>query len=390
MRLGGWLFGLLLLVGCSQFSADNPVDRPGNVTKDENYDGFPDIQWTVYSIDQTCVHNVVVGLPADVVGSVEVGLSGDWAHRVSYSTNFDRFDFPVPSTAAASSLPLRLQVHYRNGTTWTQEQSLQRNSLGLSFQSLSGGSFLMGSADILDSAPARMVNLSAFQIASTVVTWAQWQSVYAERNSYGYTFDSNAPRQKADNQPACPISWYNAVLFCNLLSEKEGLKPVYYTDAAKTIVYRGGLNDLSGQWVDWNADGYSLPTEAQWEYACRAGSTGTYFWGEDKALAGNYCWFGEAADAQIHPVAQKGPNAWGLFDICGNCAQWCWDFYATYGQSDTFNPHGAADAGTKRIVRGFAMNNTVEQLQSARRGIAILRQTIYPTLGFRLVRGVKS
>src|SRR5207302_1335063 len=122
-----------------------------------------------------------------------------------------------------------------------------------------------------------------------------------------------------DNLPVETISWYEAIAFCNKLSEREGLKPYYRSDEG---VQSGG-------------DGYRLPTEAEWEYACRAGSTTRYSFGDDAARLGKYAWYVANSTNKTRPAGQTRPNTWGLYDMHGNVWEWCWDRYGVdyYAQS---------------------------------------------------------
>lgn len=161
------------------------------------------------------------------------------------------------------------------------------------------------------------------------------------------------------NRPVVNISWNEAVMFCNLLSEKDGLTQCYSAVSCGEDVV-----------CDWNADGYRLPTEAEWQYACKAGTTG-YRYGEIDRIA----WYHENSDDRIQEVGQKEPNDWGLYDMLGNVWEWCWDIYDVkkYGAYHIFRGGGWAEE-----VRGCGA--TVH-----RRG--------HPTftiddLGFRVARSV--
>ncbi|MBY0085580.1 SUMF1/EgtB/PvdO family nonheme iron enzyme [Brevibacillus brevis] len=159
--------------------------------------------------------------------------------------------------------------------------------------------------------------------------------------------------------PVVNVSWNDAISFCNLLSQQAGLTECYSISE-------------DGECVGWNeeADGYRLPTEAEWQYACKAG-TGGYRYGELDEIA----WYQENAQDTAHAVGQKLPNAWGLYDMLGNVWEWCWDLYDV-------NVYGSY-----RIFRGGSW------AEEARGCGATCRRRSHPTfriddLGFRLARGV--
>ena len=141
------------------------------------------------------------------------------------------------------------------------------------------------------------------------------------------------------------VSWFDAIKFCNALSLKENLPPYYEIDG-ETVRIRSGT-------------GYRLPTEAEWEYACRAGSKTKYSFGDNGAALGQFAWFdgNSQVDNQYttHPVGQKSPNKFGLFDMHGNVWEWCWDYYAedTYKNKTLshVDPTGPS-TGTSRVLRG--------------------------------------
>jgi acetoin utilization deacetylase AcuC-like enzyme len=171
------------------------------------------------------------------------------------------------------------------------------------------------------------------------------------------------------------IPYSQAALFCNLRSRAEGLDPCYDEETA-------GCN--------FEKNGYRLPTEAEWEYACRAGSTSDYSFGSDRRRLAEHAWFAENSQKKSHPVAQKKPNPWGLYDMHGGVAEWCNDVYGRdyYQATPTANPRGPGD-GEKYVFRGGAWNFAPASLRSSARasergfGDACFSSD---SLGFRCVR----
>jgi len=187
---------------------------------------------------------------------------------------------------------------------------------------------------------------------ATEVTWTQWTRVRDWAWEQGYRI---APGAGETNLPVQAISWYDAVKWCNALSEWTGRTPAYYTDTAHSTVYRRDEHDLTPAHVKWDADGFRLPTEKEWEYACRAGSTTRFYWGDyprthpvNDLYAVYHHWGQTDVDGVPHPVASKQPNPFALYDMSGNVAEWCWDWWSG-DASDA--PHGP-DTGHFRILRG--------------------------------------
>ncbi len=225
------------------------------------------------------------------------------------------------------------------------------------------GSFVMGSSDSDDMAmadddekPAHRVRLSAFRCMVTPVTRAQW----VKEMGAGKEWDPKGPD---DDRPANNISWFDAVRFCNALSKKAAMEPCYRID---------------GDQVDWvSNEGYRLPTEAEWEYACRAGSQTRWCFGNDPGQLDEYAWFGDNSDGEPNPVGQKRANAWGLYDMHGNVWEWVWDWYAPYPSKEQTNPRGPSDADAPileeltdkaRLLRGGSCWLWAEYLRCANRG----------------------
>jgi formylglycine-generating enzyme required for sulfatase activity len=204
----------------------------------------------------------------------------------------------------------------------------------------------------------RQITVSSFYMGRYEVTQAEYEAVMG----------SNPSNWKGDNLPVEQVTWYDAVNYCNALSLSKGLTPAY---------------TVSGTNITWNqqANGYRLPTEAEWEYACRAGTTTPYSSGSSVDDVG---WYDGNSGRTTHPVGTKQANGWGLYDLHGNVWEWCWDWYGDYDSGAQTNPMGAY-SGEYRVGRGGGWCYSGQYLRSA------LRFNFTPSnrrsdLGFRLLR----
>jgi formylglycine-generating enzyme required for sulfatase activity len=205
------------------------------------------------------------------------------------------------------------------------------------------GNFLMGDEDEFD-APPHEVSVSSFYIGKYLVTQKEYERVMG----------SNPSRWKSSpDNPVEQVRWSDAVKYCNKRSQMEGLEPCY---------------DLANWTCDFAANGYRLPTEAEWEYACRAGTTTAYYFGDSDQKLGDFAWYKSNSGLRPQPVGQKRANPWGLFDMCGNVWEWCNDFYQVdyYEHSPGQDPKGP-DAGDKKVVRGGAWKMESENCRSGYR-----------------------
>jgi formylglycine-generating enzyme required for sulfatase activity len=251
------------------------------------------------------------------------------------------------------------------------------------------GSFTIG--DTLDGigiATPTNVYVSAFLMDTNLVRYDRWQLVYSYATSHGYGFD-DAGYAKATNHPAGNVNWYDAVKWCNARSQQAGLTPVYYTDPGFTQVYMNGDIDITNANVNWSANGYRLPTSAEWEKAARGGLTGQRFpWGltisESQAnYEGNtnnfYDLGPEGSNTNYNtgypytsPVGAFAANGYGLYDMAGNMNEWCWDWYAvpSYPAGSPYlggtDPRGPlTESVYYRVARGGGWSNEGAELRCA-------------------------
>ncbi len=165
----------------------------------------------------------------------------------------------------------------------------------------------------------------------------------------------------------CPVqrvNWFQAVAFCNWLSRREGLPACYSLSKTKPDAEKDWKCDLHAE-----ASGYRLPSEAEWEYACRAVSQTQYAFGDDERLLPEYGYCNNISTRQIWPAGDKLPNGWGLFDMHGNVWEWCWDWFdsAYYRESPDRDPNGPArsDGSSARVLRSGSWDDLAFGLRSA-------------------------
>ncbi len=241
---------------------------------------------------------------------------------------------PGPSTPAEKTPPTAVTVD--------KPKTITTN--GLTMVLIPAGEFNMGdNQGDDDEKPAHKVQVSSFYMDTCEVSQKAYESLV----------EKNPSKSKAPDKPVEQVDWYHAILYCNMRSLKEGLKPCY---DAKTLA------------CDFTVDGYRLPTEAEWEYACRAATQTRYSLGDDPAKLRAYAWYKANGNETTHAVGQKSPNSWGLYDMHGNVAEWCQDIYGEhyYQESPSRDPHGPS-AGNKRVLRGGSWRASDDGCRSAAR-----------------------
>ena len=223
--------------------------------------------------------------------------------------------------------------------------------------------------------PRHLVEISrTFDIGKNLVTQALWERIMGKNPSV----------LEESTHPVENVSWFDCIHFCNTLSNKEGLQPAYA---------------INGVYVTWNrsSDGYRLPTEAEWAFAARGTSARTSSFAakanQDFEYSGSdnpdeVAWTRENSNKQTHPVGQKKPNGFGLYDMSGNVSEWVWDWYDKeyYQRSPSKDPTGP-ESGTLRVLRGTHKDQSFTSARLSCRGVS--RPTgCGDTLGMRLCRSI--
>jgi formylglycine-generating enzyme required for sulfatase activity len=269
------------------------------------------------------------------------------------------------------------------------------------------GVFTMGDTldNESDAVPMTNVNVSAFYMDVNLVSYGQWQSIYIYATNHGYSF-TNVGLGKALDHPVYDVNWYDCVKWSNARSQQAGLTPIYYTDASLTHIYTNG--ETTNIFVNWSADGYRLPTEAEWEKAARGGLSGhrfpwgdmisetlanyagaTYLFSYDLGPNGYNVFFVTGAQPYTSPIGFFAANGYGLFDMAGNLGEWCWDWFGTPYIGGN-NPHGPV-SGNYRVLRSSGWNNPAS---SQRCSFRFFNDPTFnfsspaENVGFRCVRGL--
>ena len=288
-----------------------------------------------------------------------------WGAAESEETILEETPVPLQSTEAPAEEGKEKTVN--DGFVWIE-----------------GGAFLMGSPETenwrIDDETQHEVTVSGFWMSPYEVTQAEYERLMG----------TNPSSFQGENLPVESVSWLDAVRFCNAKSAEAGLTPAYAID---------------GETVTWDrgANGYRLPTEAEWEYACRAGTVTPFntihaTGPEEANYYGHYPYeieenYFDDSVLETRPgryrqttveVNSFDPNPWGLYNMHGNVNEWCWDLYGAYDLTNTVDPTGAA-TGTRRVYRGGGWNDFGKNLRSAYRAAGELNMASY-NLGLRLVR----
>jgi formylglycine-generating enzyme required for sulfatase activity len=282
------------------------------------------------------------------------------------------------------------------------------------------GNYLINGSSITNDpaftdAIATNVYVSAFYMDVNLISYSQWQSVYNWATNNGYTF-VHAGSGKAANHPVQMVDWFDCVKWCNARSQQAGLTPVYYANTNFTLIYTNG--ETTDIYANWLANGYRLPTEAEWEKAARGRLGGQRFpWGNtiseseanyystnkagtvtmnyDLGPSGYNAAFTNGATPFTSPVGSFAANGYGLYEMAGNVDEWCWDWYKgpPYPTGSPYlggiDPHGSSSPSfpNYRVLRGSDWGNIAFFAQCSHRGSSSASFVIN-ALGFRCVKGL--
>ncbi|MEI6819357.1 MAG: SUMF1/EgtB/PvdO family nonheme iron enzyme [Verrucomicrobiota bacterium] len=369
----------------AQLAASNvrPAQRAGSKLVDIDYD--------------------VTGTTSPVTVALQISADGGSTWAVPATT----LSGAIGNSVTAGS---NMRITWDAGTDWNQQLSSQTKFrltvteatvVPTGFALIPSGSFTMGNSvaadtDITD-APTHTVTVSAFYMAKNLVTKADWDTVRTWATSNGY-MDLAAGSGKASSHPVQRVSWWDGIKYCNARSQKEGLTPVYMVNSAVMKI------GTTAPTVNWAANGYRLPTEAEWEKAARGGLSGKRFpWGDtisqSQANYSAYSGFSYDLSGAVNnyhptyatgstpytsPVGSFAANGYGLKDMAGNVWQWCWDWYGTYDTASPTDPRGVS-SGSFRVGRGGSWYNGAYGCRVAFRGYFDPSVTYYD-FGFRVAR----
>lgn len=267
------------------------------------------------------------------------------------------------------------------------------DTIGLTF--VKGGWFRRGytleqDSGSTDEYPVRRIRVGDFYISKCEIT-------IAEYDSFCYATERQLPSNHGygrGNYPLMDAGWYDAIEYCNWRSQKEGFKPCYLIDSLHTDT--NNLSELDElKWTiqcDWTADGYRLPTEAEWEYAARGGKKRKrYLYSGAKTPDEVACWFKNKRDSIIYPVGHTKANALGIYDMSGNVWEWCWDWYhpRSYALAPKRYPTGVSKGEFRCLRGGSWVVDEAKYLRVSNRGYYHPIQS-YNYFGFRVIRSIRD
>ena len=295
-----------------------------------------------------------------------VAQKDDQAFQVALNTNtpesYNSYLISYPAGRHNSEAAAKI-ASFKQNAVFDDKVKLGLSAYSIRLISIKAGNFLMGAENGgSDEKPVHTVSLDAFGMSETEITQAQYNAIMGSNPAYNKEFENN---------PVERVTWFDAITFCNKLSAKLDLESCY--------------NLTTGE-CDMTKNGFRLPTEAEWEYACRSETGSDYFTGDGPRALVGAGWFTANSGEKSQRVARKTASGWGLYDMHGNIWEWCNDRYDKnyYASSPEKNPTGPS-SGTDRVIRGGSWIENAKGCRSARRR-NFDPQKDYSDIGFRIVR----
>ncbi|GBU28599.1 serine/threonine protein kinase [Treponema sp. R8-4-B8] len=391
-----WLIALVTIIGFSLFACSSDNDR----NSDDN--GGADLfigTWADDGLTLTCTGSawnaeMVAGWSAEMPAGAS--LSGTCSYY--RDGNFMSFTETGGDEFGTASVSENVMTLFAYRTIFTLIKEGSNNSgdntiIKIEMVSIPAGTFMMGSPTnepgrYSDETQHSVTLTKSFSMGKYEVTQEQYQAVMGSNPSY-YWPAVTGEKGTPGKLPVETVSWYDALVFCNKLSMTKGLTPAYsISGSTDPAVWGTAPTSNNATWnavvIVANSTGYRLPTEAQWEYACRAGTTTAYNTGD--TFSDNTVWYSINSGSKTHQVGLSTANAWALYDMHGNVWELCWDRYGDYTSGSQTDPMGAS-SGSSRVMRGGSWLSPAGILRSA------YRRSNDPSVrskdvGFRLVRPV--
>lgn len=351
------LLSFLLIISCGDKDLLSPNDIPGPVTKP-----------TSLTIRQTSLSACLLTWQDKADGEAGYQIS----RKKAGEAWVEDYAILAENSQEFNDLGLDMWINYAYRVATFHEEEFSdfaESNITLvteTFVYVPGGSFTMGRTrgnGRPNELPRHLVILSPFMIGKYEVTQAEYLTV----------MDTNPSYFRASDKPVERVTWFGAVQYCNALSIQEGLTPCY---------------NISDWACDFSANGYRLPTEAEWEYAARGATKNPDYLYSGSDEIGSVAWYdGNMEEYGTKAVGMKAPNALGIYDMSGNVFEWCNDWYSTYDKATQTDPVGPAE-GTDRILRGGTWLDSAAMARVAKRAYMKPEEGFYKG-GFRVVRSLE-